>query len=184
MNDEQILELYFRRDEDAITQSRNQYGAYCTKIAMSILNDPQDSEECFSDALFAAWRSIPPKRPARLATYLGRITRNLAINRWQQDHAQKRAAGEFALSLDELDECVGTDAPDADGLSGLADAINRFLLGQKMLDRQVFVCRYYYFDSIADISRHFAISQSKVKSQLHRMRARLKSYLESEGIHV
>lgn len=186
MNDEQIVGLYFERSESAITETKNKYGAYCTKIAMNILNDPLDSEECVSDTLFAAWRSIPPKKPSNLAAYLGKITRNLSINRYNLKHADKRAANEFALSLDELGECSFSYTPFESGLQAeeIGKCISNFLRMQKPLDRRVFVCRYFYCDSVSDISKHFDISESRVKSLLFRMRGKLKSYLEKNGISV
>ena len=119
MNDEQIVELYFRRDETAIAESEKKYGAYCMKIAMNILSSELDSEECVNDVWLGAWRSIPPQRPSNLATYLGKITRNLSINRYKMKYADKRAMNEFAISLDELDECVpGGEPVEDDGRIG------------------------------------------------------------------
>lgn len=186
MNDNQIIELYFKRDDRAITETENKYGSYCTKIAMNILNDILDSEECVSDTWFAAWRSIPPKKPAVLAAYLGKITRNLSINRYKLKHADKRGANEFALSLDELGECSASYTPFESSLLAeeIGKCISDFLRMQKPLDRRVFVCRYFFCDSVSDISKHFEISESRVKSLLFRMRGKLKSYLEKNGISV
>ena len=103
MNDEQIIELYFERNEAAIAESREKYSAYCMKIAMSILSNELDSEECLNDTWYGAWRSIPPKRPSNLATYFGKITRNLSINRYKTRFADKRVVNEFTVSLDELE---------------------------------------------------------------------------------
>lgn len=186
MNDEQIVALYFNRDERAIAESGNRYGAYCTTIAMNILHDLSDSEECVSDTWLGAWRSIPPKQPSNLAAYFGKITRNLAINRYRKNHAERRAAGEFALSLDELDECIPGNASveDDERMQGITESINRFLHAQKPLDRRVFVCRYFYCDSIADIAARFALSESHIKSLLFRMRARLRTHLEKDGVFL
>lgn len=186
MNDEQIIQLYFQRDEAAIEETRRQYGAYCAKIAMNILRDSQDSEECTNDTWFAAWRSIPPQRPSNLAAYLGKITRNLSINRYKMRSAEKRISSECTVSLDELSECIpGGGAVEQDAQVGvIAGSISQFLRTQKPLDRRVFVCRYFYCDPIAEIAERFGISESRVKSLLFRMRARLKAHLEREGIPV
>lgn len=186
MNDEQIVELYFRRDETAIAESEKKYGAYCMKIAMNILSSELDSEECVNDVWLGAWRSIPPQRPSNLATYLGKITRNLSINRYKMKYADKRAMNEFAISLDELDEFVpGGEPVEDDGRIGqIGESINVFLHGQKALDRRVFVCRYFYSDSVAEIAERFGISESRVKSLLFRMRSKLKAHLERDGITV
>ena len=106
MRDSEITELYWRRDEAAITQSKLKYGAYCRAIAVNILGSPEDADECVSDTWLSAWNSIPPARPARLSAFLGRITRNRAIDQYRRDRAVKRAGGELPLCLDELGECI------------------------------------------------------------------------------
>lgn len=186
MNDEEIVRLYFAREEAALAETRRKYGAYCMKIAMNILHSAPDSEECVNDTWFAAWRSIPPQQPDRLAAYLGKLTRNFAINRYQKQHAGKRAEGEFAVSLDELGECVsGGDTAESSQLAReLGASISDFLRMEKPLERRVFVCRYFYCDSIAEIAARFDLSESRVKSLLFRMRARLKRHLEQGGFSV
>jgi len=186
MNDEQIIELYFERNETAITESKEKYGAYCMKIAMSILSNELDSEECLNDTWYGAWRSIPPKRPSNLATYFGKITRNLSINRYKMRFADKRVINEFTVSLDELSECVSIDsAVESDEqIREVGASISRFLHTQKELDRKVFVCRYFYCEPIAEIAAHFEVSESRIKSLLFRMRSRLKKHLEKEGVVV
>lgn len=186
MNDEAIVELYFQRNETALEESRRAYGAYCMKIAMNILSSGPDSEECVNDTWLGAWRSIPPKRPENLAAYLGKLTRNLAINRYRMRHAEKRAGDEFALSLEELDACVPGDrsADPASEAGQVGESISAFLRTQKPLDRRVFVCRYFYCDSIAEIAERFGISESRVKSLLFRMRGKLRTHLEQDGITV
>lgn len=186
MNDEQIVSLYFERDENAILESKNRYGAYCTAIAMNILHNESDSEECVSDTWLGAWRSIPPHRPANLATYFGKITRNLSINRYKKNHAERRADGEFALSLSELDECLpgGRTVDDEEATKWIGESINRFLHAQKPLERRIFVCRYFYCDSIAEIAARHGLSESHVKSTLFRVRARLRIHLEKDGVSL
>lgn len=186
MNDEEIIGLYFERNEAAITESEKKYGAYCMKIAMNILNNENDSLECLNDTWFGAWRSIPPKKPSNLATYLGKITRNLSINRYKMKCADKRKINEFAVSLDELSECVSgyEFAENENQADMIGSSISMFLHRQKPLDRRVFVCRYFYCDSIADIAKQFDISESRVKSLLFRMRSRLKTHMKNDGIII
>ena len=186
MNDERIIELYFERDEAAIAESKNKYGAYCMKIAMNILRDEADSEECTNDTWFGAWRSIPPKRPSNLAAFLGKITRNLSINRYKMKYAEKRVINEFTVSIDELSECVpgGDNTEHSEQAEVLGTLISEFLHAQKPLDRRVFVCRYFYCDAISDIAKRFEISESRIKSLLFRMRSKLKTHLEKAGVVI
>lgn len=186
MTDEAIVALYFARDEAAISESDRKYGAYCTKIAMNILGDVSDSEECVNDTWLGAWRSIPPKSPANLAAYLGKITRNLSINRHQMRHAEKRVINEFALSLNELDECIpGSPSAEPDVCAEQVGAsISAFLHAQKDLERRIFVRRYFFCEAIAELATQFDMSESRVKSMLFRMRVKLRKHLESDGIFV
>lgn len=186
MKDEQIIELYFERNENAICESEKKYGAYCTKISMNILNDRLDSEECVNETWFGAWRSIPPKHPSNLATYFGKITRNLSINRYKMKYSGRRIVNEFTLSLDELSECLSKDNDVENDMQVkiVGESISRFLRTQKELARKVFVCRYFYCDSIAAIAENFNVSESNVKSLLFRTRSKLKIHLEKEGIIV
>ena len=184
MDDASIVELYFRRSETAIEETSKKYGAYCMKICMNILGDISDSEECVSDTYLNAWNSIPPHRPEALSAFLGRIARNLALNRYKARHADKRALSEYALSLDELAECVADTHSFSGDTSELSRMISDFLYTRSSDERRVFVCRYFYCDTVRDIARRFGFSQSKVKSLLFRTRNKLKEYLESEGINI
>lgn len=186
VEDNEIVELYFRRDERAITETSRKYEAYCMKISMNILNSRLDSEECVNDTYMQAWTAIPPHRPAVLASFLGKIARNLAINRYNALHAGKREAGEYALSLDELDDCVaGRSTVESEAeIKMLSQAISAFLREQPAFIRRVFVCRYFYCDSIAEIAALFKVSESKVKSVLFRTRNRLRKFLEEGGITI
>ena len=183
MNDTEIVNLYWARSERAIAESRAKYGAYCTAIARNILGSAQDAEEASSDTWLAAWNSIPPKRPAILRSYLGKLTRNLSLKKWRESHALKRGGGEVSLALDELADCIpdGSDTEREADARLLSRTIDRFLAGLKEGERRVFVCRYWYMDSIAEIGARFGFSESKVKSMLLRLRKRLKSQLEREG---
>ena len=186
MEDNKIVDLYWERSETAIKETANRFGPYCFKIAKNILWDLEDSEECVNDTYLTAWAVIPPQRPNKLSAFLAKITRNLAINRLKERNALKRGAGEFQASLDELIPFI----PDSNGLEEELDinfltaGINRFLKSQSKEARSLFVCRYFYCDSIEDIAQQFGCSQSKVKSNLFRTRKRLKDFLEKEGIFL
>lgn len=182
MEDRDIIEMYFARDERAIAETSDKYGGYCGSIAMNILSSREDTEECLNDTWLRAWNSIPPHRPNVLRVFLGKITRNLALDKYRARTAEKRAGGEFAVSLDELDECVGTI--DEGESAEIGESISRFLRTQSKETRSIFVCRYFYCDSIGDIARRFGISEAKVKTLLFRTRNKLKIHLEGEGIKV
>ncbi len=183
MEDSRIIELFFQRNEQAIRETAAKYGPYCMQISRNILNDPHDCEENVNDTYLQTWNSIPPQRPDTLKAYLAKITRNLALNRFQADHAQKRGSGEFCLSLEELGDCTPSAVSVENGvqMAELSKSISRFLRSEPPEARKVFVCRYFYSESIADISRRFSCSSSKVKSMLLRSRNRLKKHLTEEG---
>lgn len=185
MTDQTIIDLFWQRSEDAIRNTSQKYGKYLTKIAINILNYYEEAEECVNDTYFTAWKQIPPDRPQKLLPYLGRITRCLALNRYDHLTAKKRNA-EFTLQLSELEECLsGTDSIEAQYESReVASVISAFLRAQKPDARNIFILRYWYSDSIAEIASRFNVSESKVKSMLFRTRKRLKKHLESEGYHI
>ena len=155
------------------------------KISQNILNNFSDSEENVNDTYLKAWNSIPPTRPKILSAYLGRIARNLALNRYKARHAEKRTGDEFSVSLDELSQCTpsGVSVEDEVQIKKLGQTINRFLSEQKEDVRAVFVCRYFNCDSIEEISAKSGFSQSKIKSILMRTRMKLRLYLEKEGYY-
>ena len=186
MEDKQIVELYWARSERAISETKQKYGRYCRSIAYNILHNREDSEECVNDTYFNAWRAIPPQRPGRLSTYLGKITRNLALNKWEKYTAEKRGAGQVELALNELSECI--PAPNrvdqaADDLA-VAEILNRFLASLSKEARMIFMRRYWYFSPIKEIAADFAVGESKVKMTLMRTRNTLKNILEKEGIEL
>jgi len=186
MTDQEIIELYFARSENAITETAIKYSNYCSYIAMNILYNREDSEECVNDTWLNTWRTIPPKRPSVLRTFVGKITRNLALNLYEKQSAQKRGGGETMAVIDELHDCIAdknTDHPDdlPDKLA-LTDCINRFLESQKPDARKMFVRRYWYLSPIGEIAEDFGFTESKVKMTLSRMRQSLMSELENEGI--
>lgn len=185
MNDQDIIELFWARSEDAILEAAAKFSTYCQAIAWNLLGNAEDVKECINDTWFAAWNRIPPERPVRLAVYLGRITRNIAMDRYDYNHAAKRKCN-FGQMLSELEECAVTvDSAQKQYEDGeTARLISRFLKAQEAQKRIIFIRRYWYGDSIAMIAGQLAMSQSKVKSMLHRMRKALKVYLEREGAGI
>ena len=186
MDDRQLIDLFFARSESAISESEKKYGSYLRHIAYNILNDRLDSEECVNDTFLNAWRSIPPHRPNKLSAFLGRITRNLALDRYRSTRSAKRGGGAVSLSLEELGSCFGT-ADDCDSLVDsivLGEIINGFLAGLSRSDRVIFVQRYWYFCSIDEIAENLCIGQSRVKMSLLRSRSKLRQLLEKEGVAV
>lgn len=185
MDDQQIVQYYFDRDEQAIACSAQKYGALCHRVAMNILDNREDSEECVNDTYLHAWNAIPPERPTMLGAYLCRITRNLAINRYRADRRDKRGGGQAAIAIDELSECLS----DAGGTSMcdeivLRDAVNGFVRRLPDPARTVFVQRYWYVRAVADIAEEQGMSVSRVKMILHRTRDRLREHLIKEGIRI
>ena len=183
MEDEKIIELYWQRSEDAICETAAKYGNYCFSIARNILSDEEDARESVNDTYMAAWNAIPPHRPAVLATFLGKITRRIAINRWQEKNAAKRGGGEAALALEELSSCIPSGHRVEAHIESeeLAQAVNAFVMGLPLTERRVFICRYWYLDPIRDIGNRYGFSESKVKSMLYRLRHRLLMHLKKEG---
>lgn len=185
MTDQTILDLFWQRSEDAIRSTSQKYGMYLTKIAMNILHHYEESEECVNDTYLAAWEQIPPDRPKQLLAYLGRITRCLALNRYDYLTAQKRSA-DFTVQLTELEECLSRpDTVENRYENGeLAAAISAFLRTLDSEKRNIFVRRYWFSDSVGEIAGRFELSESKVKSTLFRVRKQMKKYLEREGYQV
>lgn len=186
MDDQQIIELYWARSETAIAETARKYGPYCHFIAYHILRSKEDSEECVNDTYWKAWGAMPPQRPHQLRTFLGKITRNLSLNRYAKAAAEKRGAGQVPLALDELAECV--PAPDsverAVDDQMLTDILNGFLAGLQAETRRIFLQRYWYLSSVREIAADFGISESKVKTTLFRTRNKLKQHLEKEGVEL
>ena len=182
MDDNRIVDLYWQRNENAISETATKYGKYLHSISYQILLNNEDAEECVNDTYNDAWQSMPPHRPSILSTFLGKITRRISIDLWRKYSAEKRG-GVMTLALDELEECVsGTGDVEAEvERLELQKKLNDFLLALPKVDRQVFMCRYWYMDSVSDIAKQFAYSQSKVKSMLYRTRNKLRAMLEKEG---
>ena len=183
MQDEKILDLFWQRKESAIDETERKYRTYLHCIAFSILGDLSDCQETVNDTLLKAWNSIPPHRPAVLSTYLGKIVRQTAIDRYRSQHRQKRNGGEYALSLSELQECIsdGDKTAEESDAKLLGESISRFLKAQKKEARTVFVQRYYFSDPIRAIAQRHGISEAKTTSLLHRTRLALREHLQKEG---
>ena len=185
MEDQRIVELYWERSEDAITETQKKYGRYCHIIAYNILYSDEDAEECVNDTYLKAWDAMPPHKPERLSTFLGKITRNLALDRYSRSRAQKRVAVGTELILGELEECIpDAGAADVSEEMILRDAINGFLGSLPKQTRILFLRRYWYLCSIKEIARDFAMTENRVKVTLLRTRTKFKAYLEKEGIVI
>jgi len=186
VEDKQIVDLFWARSEAAITETDKKYRRYCHSIAYNILNSKEDSEECVNDTYIRAWNSIPPQKPNRLSTFLGKITRNLALDRYKAMNTQKRRDGNMTVAIDELSECIPslTYPTDITDDIALRDSLNSFLRSLPRQTMRIFLRRYWYMASVAEIAEEFAVSQSKVKITLHRTRKSIKKYLEKEGINI
>ena len=186
MEDAEIVEMYFSRNENAIAETHNKYGSYLHRIAYNILANSEDSDECVNDTYMKAWGSIPPTRPMKLGAYLGALVRNTAISVFRRNNTASRAGSQYALSLDELGECVsGSVSVEETAESGIiAKAISDYLRTLSPEARIIFVCRYYFNDPINDIAAYSGASVSKVKSSLFRTRNGLREYLKKEGIDL
>lgn len=186
MTDERIIEMYNARAEDAINATKEKYGRYCYSIAYNILRKNEDAEECENDTYLCAWNSIPPAKPKVLSSFLGVITRRISLDRYRKQNADKRGGGDVALSFDELEECISDGKSIDDNLDAksIADIVSSFLYMLKETECNVFLRRYFYFDSIDDICMRYGYSKSKVKMMLCRTREKLKSELEKEGVVV
>lgn len=183
MEDHQIVDLYWQRNERAIAETSAKYGNYLYGISNHILRNAEDAEECVNDTYQDAWQSMPPHRPSVLSTFLGKITRRISIDLWRKHIAEKRGGGTVPLVLDELEECVsGTGDVEAEvERLELQKKLNDFLRALPRTERQVFLRRYWYMDSVTELAERFACSESRIKSMLYRTRNKLRAMLEKEG---
>lgn len=184
MDDKMILNLYRMRQTAALSETEAKYGRLCFAVANNILSSREDSEECVNDTWLHAWNAIPPEWPSKLSAWLCRVTRNLAISRRREALAEKRGGGEVPLVLDELTECLpgGRDPQDVLETKELSEAVSRFLVTLKPLDRDVFVARYFFAASHAELSVRTGWTVGKIKTVLRRTRQKLKNYLKEEGL--
>ena len=186
MDDEKIVQLYLERNEQAIPETASKYGNYCTSIANNILGNKEDAEECVNDTYFNTWNGIPPHKPKILSTFLGKIVRNLAFNKYKYYTAEKRGGGEITLVLDELANCVSAkdDVEQAYEYHELVSGINDFLNELPERKRNIFVCRYWYADSISVIAKRYNMSNTAVSMMLNRLRSGLRDYLVKKGYEL
>ena len=184
MEDSAIVDLYWQRSEQAIPESEHKYGGYCHAVAMRIVNNPEDAEECVNDTWLRAWNLMPDQRPTILSAFLGRITRNFAINLIKTKNRIKRGGGEAVLALDELEECIpgGRNPEQALEEKELEKAIGRFVSQLPQPEKTIFVLRYWRVAPIDEIAEKLQFSKGKVKSSLFRTRRKLRAYLQEEGL--
>ena len=184
MQDQQIVQLYWDRNEEAIKQTQQKYESYLSKISYNILANFEDSKECVNDTYLAAWNSMPTHRPTGLSTYLGKITRQIAIDVFRKKNSIKRYSSEYAISLSELGDIFSLEeTPESIcEKKQLDDAINQFLQTLPEDARNAFVGRYYFFDSLKKVASYCGMSEAKMKSLLYRTRQKLKIYLIKEGL--
>lgn len=183
MEDSEIVKLFLERNEDAISEVSMKYKGYCFAIALNILGSKEDSEECVNDTLLKAWDMIPPHKPETLSTFLGRITRNIAIDRHRQTLAEKRGSGEAAMAFDEMAEIISgsIDVESETERKELLGEINSFLGKLPEHKRNIFMRRYWYYDSIRNIAAEFGLSEGNVSVILNRTRHKLREYLKRKG---
>lgn len=186
MEDSQIIDLYWSRDQQAIRETAGKYGGFLERISHNILRSSRDAEECVNDTYLRAWSAIPPTRPVSFRTWLGCIVRNLSLDRWKQRQSEKRGGG-LEILLGELEECVpapGRGPESALEDQELAQALNAFLQALPAEKRLIFLQRYWYGESLSAIAASLGCKESRVKSALFRTRKALRAYLEKEGISL
>ena len=183
MEDSRIVELYWRRDESAIAQTNLKYGAFCYRLAMNVLCLREDAEECVNDSYHQAWINMPPQRPVKLRAWLGRVVRNIAINRWNKNHTQKRYGGMDQL-LSELEDCIPSPGSVEQEIEGkqLSEWIDAWLLSLPGEDRVLFVRRYWNGEALNALAKEWGLAPGKLAQRMYRLRLSLKAALEKEGV--
>lgn len=182
MSDQAIIDLYWKRDQNAISETEKAYGNYCHTIAFNILTNREDAAECVNDTWFKAWQAIPPARPRYFSAWLAKITRNLSLQRLQSRNAQKRGGGQAEIVIHELDDVIANSNP-AENTEAreLAAVISEYLLSLSQEKRLLFIGRYFYFHSIRELSRHVGLRENNINTLLYRIRQELKKYLQERG---
>ena len=186
MDDKEIIKMYWDRDQRAISETSVKYGPYCTAIAVNILNDLRDAEECVNDTYINTWETIPPNKPVILSAFLGKIVRNLPFNKYKHEHRQKRGGFEIEIILDELCEIVSDTEDVEDSVIGneLSEAVNRFVSKLPSEKQYIFVRRYWYSDSLKTIAGKCSRTENSVSVELNRIRGKLKTYLNERGYDI
>lgn len=183
MKDHEIVDLYWQRDPEAIRETGAKYGGYCFTIARNILADSRDTEECLNDTWLNAWNAMPEERPSFLAPFLGKITRNLAFNRYRARRAEKRGGGELPAVLEELAECASSaDTHREVEALELGEAVNRFLHTLPERECSIFLRRYWFAEPASEIGGRYGLREGAVRSSLFRSREKLRNYLKEEGL--
>ncbi|MBP3205121.1 MAG: sigma-70 family RNA polymerase sigma factor [Lachnospiraceae bacterium] len=185
MEDSKIIELYFQRDEQAISETDRKYGALCHTIALHILSDEQDAQECVNDAYHRVWKSIPPQKPDNLKCWLGRVVRNIALDLWRKNHRQKRYSG-MELILEEMEECIPAGGTVEDHLEELelGRLISDWLHTLSPKNRVLFIRRYWNGEPVKDVAKILGMNANKAAGRLYRLRNGLREYLEKEGVNL
>lgn len=184
LSDNEIVELYWKKDERAISATDEKYRQFLFTIAYNIVHDSQDCEECLNDTYLGTWNRIPPTRPNVFQAFLGRIMRNIAVNRYKHNTAAKRIPSEMTVSLEELENCLRSDLSleDEVAISRLSEALNGYLRELDERERLIFMCRYYYADKMSEIADMLGVSRNTVTKYLDDIREGLKSHLIKEGV--
>lgn len=182
MEDLEIIGLYFRRDEKAITETAAKYGTFCRNIALNILSNCEDAEECANDTYLQAWNTIPPQKPDKLGAWLGRVVRNIAYNLWKKNHRQRRYTGMEEI-LNELEDCIPSPVTVERKMEEqeLTKVINAWLAGLAKKDRILFVRRYWHGESVNAMAKRAGVSAAAMAKRMYRLRLKLKATLEKEG---
>jgi len=186
MEDNEIVQMYWDRNEEALSATAKKYGSYCFSIAKNIVGNNEDAEECVNDTYLQTWNSIPDNKPKMLSTYLGKIARNISFNRYKYNNAEKRGGGQIDFVLDELSDLITAPDESDDELDSrlLSKAINAFISNLSLEKRQIFMCRYWYADSIKDIADRFDMTENNVSVTLNRLRQKLSEYLKESGYEI
>lgn len=182
MRDSEIVNALFERDESVLKEISGQFGKLCMKIALNVLQNAEEAEECVNDAYMNIWDSIPPSRPDNFRAFICKITRNLAVNRLKFNAAKKRSGGSV-ISLNELENTIG-EAAEVTDYNALGELIDKFLRTEKPQAQLIFMRRYFFLDSIAEIAKMYGYGESKVKSVLFRTRKRLEKFLIKNGFDI
>lgn len=185
MEESQIIDLYFKRDEAAISETATKYGAYCHGIALNILSINADADECVNDTYLRAWNSIPPQKPIKLGAWLGKVVRNIAFDLWKKNHRQKRYAGMDQL-LDELQDCIPSPQTVDHVIEEkeLTEVINEWLLSLSQNDRALFVRRYWIGKTINELAKEYGTTPNSLAKRMYKLRQKLKLTLEQEGYSI
>ena len=182
MNEKVIVNLLWKRSESALQAVRDKYFAYCHTISIKIVLNEQDADECFNDLLLKLWESIPPNKPDNLTAYIGKIMRNISINKYKEKKRQKRNGSDLDISLDGIEGFIGVEDDIDDYIVG--ELISDYLHTLPKVNRMIFVARYWYFEPISEIAENFNFTESKIKSILYRSKNGLKDFLIKEGISL